>query len=196
MKEFWECEMVCRNAYPECCIIRCGFLNQWFRFWASSIQKTGQFCWPCGNESFNECAPIDIQDFCHCCAELLLSNPGGCGGVHQKHKGQTYQLTGPECYTGAQLVNCFAKWCNTPCELKPNCTTKECKEMLEKCGEVKGMGVCGKWQQECMVEFCEWVKMGEAVDKTEDVGKLCGDSSEGMGLEWCIKEFKNEFCGC
>jgi len=177
LQRWFECEAICRAAYPECPILRCGFFQEWFAAWLPMVkQGSFQACWGIGGEG--GMAPVNCDDVAKCVCRILCSakllEQGRGFSFSPQFKSHVFNLTGPSCYDGIGIANCFAKQC--PGTRYKSCTVRECKSMLEK---VKW----DKWTSEQCVAWMRLASTGECGFVSGDVKEICND--EGCSfMDW------------
>lgn len=136
------------------CIIRSHLYTQSFTLFKAQI-KAGTLPMPIGEGKF---APIDVADIGYA-ASTILKN---CA----PHKGQIYQLTGPELYSGEEIACAFAKLLAFPVHYR-NVYPVDTRHLLavQNVPETEING---------LLEFYGFVRENRFEDFTEDYRKVTG----------------------
>jgi len=189
MSQCFQYEQAWRHAYPNCCIMRMAFLQQWFLFFASQVKQGKGLCCPFqGNKPF---APIDCNDVSACMMEAvdklwLADNRATCAW-----KGRVLQLTGPKLINGHNVCKLIEDCCDCKCSFSL-CGNDECMEALTHSKPIHGVGSCDAWQARCIVNMCAAIQKGSVGHISSDMNDICGMS--GNSLDGMLRVCKGEFC--
>jgi hypothetical protein len=152
------------------CIMRCGFIQQMFLCLAPMMNEHNKMMMCCGAGKF---APINMNDICEACFCMVCGTGMSAGGksfkcmpMDKKHHKQCYNLTGPECISGADMCAEFNEACLRDCKFE-SCT----RDQMMQC--FKGLANNETYACLCMKDekvFCDDAGMNFNMFKTDMSG--------------------------